>query len=181
MICNRCQKNVDPIKYIPEIDMCNSCARNEAGTPKELWDTLNNEYGFTVDICASKWNHKTIPYLTVTHNALGRAWDWGRYSSIWCNPPYNSIPEWLERALEPGRIVYLLPARTDRDWWRKWKPLAECHYIVGQSPHRRPQFDAPPGVKYSSNPMSCVLFIFGKDATPGKECYRSGLTGKRIT
>jgi len=86
----------------------------------------------------------------------------------------------LAKRGEPTFIAYLLPVRADRLWWKEHKPLAEVHYFVGEKPHRRLQFEAPPGVKYSSNPDSNVLLLFGEGAVPGLEVWRSGLTGERL-
>lgn len=151
--------------------------RNEAGTPQLLFDNLCGEYRFTIDVCASKSNAKLLTYWSISNNGLLLPWDGYR---AWCNPPYMDIQPWLEKSVEASFSVYLLPSRTDRLWWKDWKPRAECHYLVGQKPHQRPQFEAPPGVTYSSNPMSLVLFLFGAGATAGHEAYRSGIDGRRL-
>lgn len=151
--------------------------RNEAGTPPLLFATLHAEYRFTVDCCAVKHNAKLARYWSPGDNGLAMPW---RGERVWCNPPWRDIPPWLERHHEADRAVYLLPARTDREWWRRHKRHAECHYFVGQSPHQRPQMVPPPGVRFSSNPMSLVLFVFGAGATAGHEVWRSGVDGKRF-
>lgn len=151
--------------------------RNEAGTPQHLFDVWRREYRFDVDICAVLHNTKLPIFLTPEYDALGMDWAGLR---PWCNAPFRNIAPWLAHSHEPIFVAYLLPARTDRIWWQQYKPLAECHYIVGQTPHCRPQFVPPPGVKYSSNPMSLVLFLFGEGATPGQERWRSGRTGELL-
>lgn len=37
--------------------------RDEWETPKELWDELNDQYGFFIDCCANKENAKTNRYF----------------------------------------------------------------------------------------------------------------------
>jgi len=152
--------------------------RNEAGTPRQIFETLHAEYGFTVDVCASEWNHKLVPYITKEDDALGMHWGGTR---AWCNNPFNDIPPWLAHANEPDFVAFLEPVRSDRIWWMRYKPLAEVHYFVGEKPHRRPQFEPPPGVTYPSNPFCIALMLFGDMATPGVEAYRCGITGERIT
>lgn len=151
--------------------------RNEAGTPRALFDVLQREYLFDVDIAASAHNAKLASYLTKADDAL--ALDWAGLR-VWCNPPFDNVPAWLAHAAEPILVAYLLPSRTDRAWWRDYKPLAEVHYFMGENPHRRIQYEPPPGVTYSSNPYSEHLMLFGEDTTPGLEVWRSGLTGERL-
>ena len=157
----------------------------EAGTPRGLFDQLHYEYWFTVDVCAVEHNAKLTPHLgPPAYNSLIMHWgDLSGYGGqlprivrAWCNPPYDNIPAWLAHALEPMIAVYLLPARTDREWFRRWKPLAEVHWFVSEKPHRRLQFEPPPGLRYSSNPDCHMLMCFGKDFTPGLERWRSGKT-----
>lgn len=151
--------------------------RQEAGTPRHIFEVLHAEYGFTIDVCASDLNHKLPTYLTREDDCLSCSWAGER---AWCNPTFDNIPPFLAHAEEPELVCYLLPVRADREWWRRWKPLAECHYFIGEKPHKRLQFEPPPGVEYSSNSMSNCLFLFGDGTTPGLELYRSGLTGERL-
>lgn len=152
-------------------------SRQQAGTPALLFKTLQEEYSFDCDICACDHNAKLSAYLTKEDDALSSSWEGLR---VWCNPPYNNIPVWLAHAPEPVVVAYLLPARTDRWWWRRWKPLSECHYFVGEKPHARVAFEPPPGITYSSNPDCNVLLLFGEGTTPGAEVWRSGRTGERL-
>lgn len=151
--------------------------RNQAGTPQALFDLLHAEYAFDVDVCAVEHNHKLPDYFTPEDDSLALDWSGLR---VWCNPPYDNITPWLEHSTQPIFVAYFLPVRADRFWWQRWKPLAEVHYFVGEKPHKRIQFVAPPGIEYSSNSASNVLLLFGEGATPGLEVWRSGLTGERL-
>ena len=46
----------------------------EWGTPKGLFDRLNKEFNFTLDICASKENAKCTKYYTKEEDALKQEW-----------------------------------------------------------------------------------------------------------
>lgn len=151
-------------------------ARQLAGTPIEIFRRLDDEYNFTVDVCACPHNKKLRRYITREDNALDLSWAGER---VYCNPPYLVIPLWLAKRHEPVLSCYLLPARTDRFWWRL-KSEGECHYFVGETPETRVQFEAPPGIKYSSNPDCNVLLLFGKGIRPGREAWRSGRDGRRL-
>jgi len=153
-------------------------ARQLAGTPRGLFEELHREYEFTVDVCACPFNAKLDRYVVREDNALDLSWAWPT-ERVFCNPPYIIIPPWLEKRHEPELAAYLLPARTDRLWWRL-KVEGECHYFVGEKPETRVQFEPPPGVEYSSNPDCSVLLLFGKGIVPGGEAWRSGKTGKRL-
>lgn len=151
--------------------------RNEAGTPQHLFDVLHAEYRFDVDVAASENNTKLPVYVTQNMDALQIPWAGTR---VWCNPPFKDIPSWLAKAQEPTFAAFLLPCRCDRIWWKMWKPLAECHYFVGEKPHTRVAFVPPPGIEYSSNSASNCLFLFGEGTMPGLEVWRSGRTGERL-
>lgn len=146
--------------------------RNEAETPDTVFETLNEEYGFGIDVCASAENHKLREYWTKEDDALVRPWHGRR---VWCNPPYADIEPWLAHAHEPRFAAYLLPARTFNVWWAKYAPKAEIHWFIG-----RMRFKPPNGVKYSSCPFPVCLLLFGQGCTPGLQAFRDAKTGRRI-
>lgn len=57
----------------------------EWGTPQELFNRLNQEFNFTLDICASKENAKCPKYYTKEEDALKQEWggDHMDESSVW--------------------------------------------------------------------------------------------------
>ena len=90
-------------------------------TPKDLFDTLNKEFNFTLDVCALPENAKCEKYYTPENNGLSQNWD----GIIWCNPPYGrQIGSWVRRALfasvAGNTVVMLLPARTDTRWFHEY-------------------------------------------------------------
>jgi phage N-6-adenine-methyltransferase len=102
-------------------------------TPPELFDPLNEEYRFTLDVAAAPHNAKTPRYFTLQDNGLEQSW---AGESVWCNPPYSDIRPWVEKAwAEHDRtrvIVMLLPAnRTEQAWWQD---LVEPRRDTGVSP-----------------------------------------------
>lgn len=64
-------------------------------TPQELFDKLNAEYHFTLDVCALPENAKCERYFTPDIDGLKQEWT----GVCWCNPPYGrEIGEWVEKA-----------------------------------------------------------------------------------
>ena len=97
-----------------------SSKSDEWETPDELFDDLNEEFEFDLDVCANKRNAKCKLYYTEEDNALVLPWDGVSYM----NPPYGrNIKAWVEKArseaLKGNTVVCLLPARTDTKWWHE--------------------------------------------------------------
>lgn len=88
---------------------------DEWATPKELFESLNREYSFTLDACATKDNTKLPKFYTLDDDGLTK--DWGG-ETVWCNPPYSEIGAWVKKCSE-NRCVMLVPARTDTRYWHE--------------------------------------------------------------
>lgn len=52
-----------------------SSQSDEWETPQDLFDQLDSEFGFNLDVCANDENHKCPVYITKDHDAL--TMDWG--------------------------------------------------------------------------------------------------------
>ena len=112
----------------------------EWATPKSLFDKLNSEYHFTLDVCATPENTKCEKFFTVEDDGLKQSWiefDWSKQTFknplpvvvkeiIFCNPPYGrALKDWVEKCYnehaEHGiTVVILIPARTDTQAWHDW-------------------------------------------------------------
>lgn len=87
--------------------------RDDWETPTDLFNKLNEEFHFTVDLCASDENHKCPKYYTkendgMTADLTGEV--------VYCNPPYGAQAtlQWVKKCAEAkATVVMLLPARTD--------------------------------------------------------------------
>jgi phage N-6-adenine-methyltransferase len=96
-----------------------SSAKQDWGTPVPLFEKLNEEFRFELDVCATHENAKCKNYYTPQDDCLKQ--DWGQ-RVCFMNPPYGrEIGKFLEKALEESWkgsiVVTLLPARTDTLWW----------------------------------------------------------------
>lgn len=103
-------------------------------TPQDLFDKLNEEFHFTLDVCALPENAKCDRYYTPEMNGLSLSWE----GICWCNPPYGrDIWKWVaagQGASTAGAtVVMLLPARTDTRWFHDYiLEKAEIRFIRGR-------------------------------------------------
>ena len=47
---------------------------DEWATPQALFDELNNEFNFNLDVCATEENHKCEAYFTKADDGLSKNW-----------------------------------------------------------------------------------------------------------
>lgn len=127
-------------------------------TPHEFFEKLNDEFNFTIDVCALPENAKCAQYYTPEEDGLSQPWT----GVCWCNPPYGrEIGKWVKRAygqtLQGTTTVMLLPARTDTRWFH--------NYILGKAEVRFVRGRLKFGNSKNSAPFPSMVVIF----RPGKE------------
>jgi phage N-6-adenine-methyltransferase len=135
-----------------------SSATDQWATPQALFDVLNAEFAFDLDVCASHENAKCRSYFTEVDNALARDW----VGTCWMNPPYgNVIGDWMRKAYESAQtgatVVCLVPARTDTAWWWDYARFGEIRFLRG-----RLRF----GNAEASAPFPSAVVGFGPGITP---------------
>lgn len=114
-----------------------SSKTNDWSTPQDLYDELDNEFGFTLDPCADEYNHKCNKYFTEEDDGLLQ--DWGG-EIVFCNPPYGkAIKDWVRKAYIEGckpntTVVLLIPARTDTQYFHDYvyHEAKEIRFIKGR-------------------------------------------------
>ena len=122
-------------------------------TPQDLFDKLNAEFHFDLDVCALPENAKCPRYYTPEDDGLLQPWN----GVCWCNPPYGrTIGKWVQKAYETfaggGTVVMLLPARTDTKWFHEYiYNKAEIRFIKG-----RLKF----GNSKNSAPFPSIIVVF---------------------
>ena len=134
-----------------------SSDRTDWSTPQDLFDELNEEFHFNIDVCASHHNAKCNEYYTIETDGLSQKWE----GVCFCNPPYGrEIPKWIKKAFESSldgaTIVCLIPSRTDTTWWHDYiiGGDAEIRFIRG-----RIKFVLD-GVEGNSAPFPSAIVIF---------------------
>ena len=88
-------------------------------TPPEIFAPLEQEFGFTLDPCATLETAKCAKFFEEAANGLIQ--DWGQ-ERVFMNPPYGAeVYAWTRKAREAAAagalVVGLLPASTDLAWW----------------------------------------------------------------
>lgn len=122
-----------------------SSIRSDWATPRQLFEMLDREFHFTLDVCATA--ETAVCGECFTTGALERHWVPVKDGAVWCNPPYGrKIGDWVEKAYRESRgygtIVMLLPARTDTSWYHDYCLKGEIRFLRGRlsfddKPHRQ--------------------------------------------
>jgi phage N-6-adenine-methyltransferase len=127
-------------------------------TPQPIFDALDREFKFVIDLCADANNTKCNEYMSRL-TSLEHSWDgegWG-----WLNPPYGrDIAQWVAKASRAKRcIVGFLPGRTNAPWWHDYVLQAtEIRFV-----RRKVSFANEEGCK-GVPPWGAVVVIWQYDA-----------------
>ena len=103
------------------------------GNATEVFDDLDSEFGFELDVCALPSNAKCERYFTPADDGLSQTWS----GVCWMNPPYGKeIGLWMRKAYLSSRhgatVVCLVPARTDTRWWHDYAMRGQIRFIKGR-------------------------------------------------
>lgn len=72
----------------------------EWATPRALFDELNSEFNFTLDVASTDENALCAEHYTAAQDGLAQEWP----GAVWCNPPYGrEIGAWLAKAASTKR------------------------------------------------------------------------------
>ena len=140
-----------------------SSVTDQWGTPDDLFAELDTEFNFTLDACASTWNHKVDNYYDEAQNGLEQPWT----GVVWCNPPYGrAIRNWIQKGYESSvagaTVVMLIPARTDTSYWHDYVMRGDIRFLRG-----RIKFVQPDGTATNPAPFPSAVVIFKKEENNG--------------
>jgi phage N-6-adenine-methyltransferase len=135
-------------------------------TPKALFDALDQEFDFDLDVCASDENTLCENWYTEDHSALNV--ELNCFEAAFINPPYSQTELFMQRSAEQAKkhnltIVALVNANTDTKWFADAaKSANEIRLLTG-----RVSFVKPNGNKASGNPKGqCLIIWRGNCETP---------------
>lgn len=128
-------------------------ARTDWGTPWPLFKKYDDEYHFTLDVCATPENAKCARFFSPEDDGLLQDWS---ADVCWMNPPFGKeIPRWMGKAYREAQrgatVVCLVPARTDTRWWHVYAEQGEYEFIRGRVIFQGAKWNAP---------FPCAVVIF---------------------
>jgi site-specific DNA-methyltransferase (adenine-specific) len=146
-----------------------SSLSNEWETPKDFFEKLNDEFGFTLDPCCQKYNFTCEKYYTKDDDGLSKDWSG---EIVYCNPPYGrEIGKWVKKCHDENinnniTVVMLIPSRTDTKWFHKYiYNVAEIRFIAGRLKFINrlfPSWREDGNFKISSAPFPSMVVIYRK-------------------
>ena len=100
-------------------------------TPDWLFDALDKEFEFTVDVCADEKNKKCKRFYSEDNSCLDKNWEDER---CFMNPPYGrNLPKFMEKAYNESKkgatVVCVVPVRPESKWWQNYAMKAEIRYF----------------------------------------------------
>lgn len=142
-------------------------------TPPAVIETLGP---FDLDPCAAvdqPWATAARHY-TVTDDGLSKPWT----GFVWCNPPFGpGISRWLDKLVDHGHGLALLPARTETRWFVSgvWQQADAVLFVHGRL--RFHHIGGTPGRSCIGTPV--CLAAYGSEAL--RRLRRGGVSGTLVT
>ena len=131
-------------------------------TPKYIIDALGK---IDLDPCSgmqttiggvSNWS------IERGEDGLNKEW----FGFVYCNPPFSEKEQWIEKMIEHGNGILMLPERGSAPWFGKLAEKAGFYFVMG----KKINFDGGS----SSNNLGSALFLFGNEAIERIKNSRSG-------
>lgn len=123
--------------------------KQDLTTPEEFFGKLDDRFHFTMDGAASDDNALCWLYRS-EKNQL--SWKGER---VFCNPPWSSIPQFLEYASEAEFSCFLVPARVNAKWFHRALELGGVpEFFCGKLKFGNCEWNSP---------VDCLLIKFGKE------------------
>lgn len=143
--------------------------KNEWRTDPIVFQAMDKEFHFNVDVFASEENTKCPWCITKEVDALSRDWDhYGIGTVCWANPPYGRgfIKKAMRKAIEQKArgvtTVFLVPATLDA----KWLPIKEISEIRIITGGRLSFYHPITNKKIAGNTKGSMFVIFRPTTSP---------------
>jgi len=141
--------------------------KDEWRTEPVLFNLLDQEFNFQLDVAATDDNALCPVYFTKEQNALELPWaDWfSAPPAIFCNPPFSQVGPFLlkgrEEAAKGATCVFLVRADgLETVWWREgvlrkvydhlYVPNYEIRFLSPRTNYYRPVVTKATGVRFPS-------------------------------
>lgn len=104
-------------------------ATDEWYTPPYIFEAL----GCTFDLDVASPGRAILPWIPAARyfssHSLSRPWD----GFVWMNPPFgarNCLVPWLQKFMDHGDGIALVPDRTSAPWWQRFVQLSDLILFV---------------------------------------------------
>ena len=121
-------------------------------TPPQIFDRLG--LVFDLDVAAPPNGAPFVPckkYLTQAEDGLTSEW----FGSVWMNPPFSNPTPWVDRFIQHGKGVGLIPSSNGRWLTRLWDSSVVFR-LLDPIKFYTAQGQMPAGI-----PVRCWLIAFG--------------------
>ena len=102
--------------------------KDEQYTPKWLFDHMG--IVFDLDVAAPIGGAPHVParrYYTQADDGLAQTWE----GLVFMNPPYSNAKPWVEKFMEHGNGIALLPFSKSQWFWNLWQQASAVSAILG--------------------------------------------------
>ena len=103
-------------------------------TPDWLFKPLDEVFHFEVDVAANKHNYKCEKYFDIQQDGLKQ--DWTKFKSVWCNPPFSSMGDWVkkgyEAAMQGTSVAIVSMHNTESSWFQEYCWCADLMLVNGR-------------------------------------------------
>ena len=141
-----------PVRLFPVTEGKTS---DECYTPRSLFDLLDIEFDLDPASCPPELS--AVParrMFTIEDDGLSQPWE-GR---VWLNPPYSKPAPWVDRFIEHGHGIALLPDWAGSRWCLKiWNEADAVAKKPGNTHFIHPDGSSPP-IRFG-----LLLFAMGQD------------------
>ena len=131
-------------------------------TPKYIIDALGS---FDLDPCAGAFTDIGIKNISDQLGGCGLSEKWE--GCVYVNPPFSQKEKWIQKMIDHGNGILLLPERGSAPWFGPLAKSCGCYFVMGK------KINFIGGS--SSNNVGSVLFPFGNEAI--EKIKNSGLPG----
>jgi len=128
---------------------------DEHYTPKTLFDQLNITFDLDVAAPHDGTNAKAKKWFCKCCND-GLLTDW--YGNVWMNPPYSAPTEWVQKFVNHGNGIALLPITRGRWWdliWNRSEAILPLAYNY--------KFERPDGMPSKPIVFRTALYAIGSE------------------
>ncbi|HBX7662620.1 TPA: adenine methyltransferase [Klebsiella pneumoniae] len=151
------EQGIDLSRYLRHGARITENGSDDWQTPKVIYEVLNKRFKFTRDAAATKQNSHCARYWTKEDDAL--LMDWSAERSLFINPPYSKVENFLAKAHEPETAVFLIPFRPQTGFFLRYvwaSPYLHEMMII----HRGIRFIHPDRVESVRSPMPVVVLVY---------------------